>query len=274
LADAAAEALGVAQLRLATLAIDAAKHLVRVGRKRVAVLVDDVFQAIGVDRAATYVKALLGLIEHPPQDADAIVAIAATSEGITRREIGRHMWADLTPMWNMAREGFKQLYEQLPGEKPSFEEVWRVTGGNPRLLGILYEAGWDVDVVVERLVEEKELTLSFVSRWRKWLEAAPREGSTPLDRRTPAGEGPRTRHRQTRSMANTATQRSREAGTGPQPLTPLPRGPAGQGRASATFCATGLPRLRFTGWRVPRTTSTLPGNTSIPRVGKPSTLKP
>ena len=41
-----------------------------------------------------------------------------TSEGISRNEIGRHRWADLRPMWNMDREGFKQLYDQLPGDKP------------------------------------------------------------------------------------------------------------------------------------------------------------
>jgi hypothetical protein len=32
-------------------------------------------------------------------------------------------------MWNMPREGFRQLYETLPGEKPPFEDVWRLTGG-------------------------------------------------------------------------------------------------------------------------------------------------
>ena len=38
------------------------------------------------------------------------------------------------PMWNMTEDGFKQLYEQLPGSKPEFEEVWRLTGGNPAML--------------------------------------------------------------------------------------------------------------------------------------------
>jgi len=61
LAEAAAEVTGIAQLKLATLAVDLAKELIgRWGKKRVAVLVDDAFQAIGLDKAETYVKGLLG----------------------------------------------------------------------------------------------------------------------------------------------------------------------------------------------------------------------
>ncbi len=58
--------------------------------------------------------------------------------------------AEITPMWNMNREGFKQLYEQVPGDKPGFDEVWRITGGNPRMLEELYGgAGWNSDRVIE-----------------------------------------------------------------------------------------------------------------------------
>ena len=158
LAEAAAEVFGTAKVKLASLAIDLAKLLIERRRRKIAVLVDDVFQAIGLREAATYVKALLNLIEYPPQSVDAIVVIAATSEGVTRREIGRHYWADIMPMWNMPREGFKQLYEQLPGDKPPFEEVWRATGGNPRLLEELYEVGWDINGVVKRILERKRIS--------------------------------------------------------------------------------------------------------------------
>jgi len=85
LADAASETIGVAQLKLATLAIDAVKELLaRWGRRRVAVLVDEALQAIGVDKAGIYVKSLLNLIEYPPRSYDGIVAVVATSEGVTR----------------------------------------------------------------------------------------------------------------------------------------------------------------------------------------------
>ena len=138
-------------------AVDLAKELIKAGRKKIAVLADDVFQAIGLNKAAIYVKGLLGLIEHPPASYEKIVAVVATSEGVTRREIGRHDWADLLPMWNMPREGFRQLYDQIPGEKPLFDEMWRITGGNPRLLQELYETGWRVEAVVERLARQKKL---------------------------------------------------------------------------------------------------------------------
>jgi hypothetical protein len=170
-AEAAAEAVGVAEVKLATLAIDAVKWLVsRWRRGRVAVLVDDAFQAIGLDKAAMYVKALLGLVEYPPEGYERIVAVAATSEGISKREIGRHRWATIMPMWNMPRGGFEELYEKLPGPKPPLEEAWRLTGGNPEMLARLYEAKWNVDAIVAWLIKMKELTKDFVRKWEPHLK--------------------------------------------------------------------------------------------------------
>jgi hypothetical protein len=111
-------------------------------------------------------------------DYENIVVLVATSEGVSRREIGRHFWAELRPMWNMPKEGFHQLYEKLPGPKPPFEEVWRWTGGNPRMLGRLHTAGWAAERVVGDVLREKGLTAEFVSRWRRWLEAAVEDPET------------------------------------------------------------------------------------------------
>jgi hypothetical protein len=110
-----------------------------------------VFQPIGLDKAGIYVKSLLNLIEYPPRSYEGIVAVVATSEGVTRREIGRHRWGRLMLMWNMPREGFQRLYEKLPGPKPPFEDVWRWTGGNPSVLAALYENRWTWDDAVEGL---------------------------------------------------------------------------------------------------------------------------
>jgi len=171
LLDAASDVSGLAQLKLAYLAVDLAKELIgRWGKKKVAVLVDEVFQAIGLDKTGIYVKSLLNLIEYPPRSYEKIVAIAVTSEGLSRAEIGRHRWADIMPMWNMPREGFQQLYEKLPGPKPPFEEVWRWTGGNPGMLSRLYLISWNSGAVATRLIREKRLTPNFVARWRRWLE--------------------------------------------------------------------------------------------------------
>jgi len=153
-------------------AIDAAREAIRLGRRRLAIIVDDAFQAIGLDKAALYVKGLLGVLEHPPEAYERAITVAATSEGVSLREIGRHEWAGLLAMWNMPREGFRQLYEQIPGGKPGFEEVWKVTGGNPRILEGLYGAGWDARTAARELLRRKGITPQFVAKWRSWLERA------------------------------------------------------------------------------------------------------
>jgi hypothetical protein len=159
-------------VRFIWLVIDFAADTLKYGRGRLAVIIDDAFQLLGVREATAIIKGLLELIEYPPRKYEKIVAITATSEGLSRREIGRHLWAWLMPMWNMSKEGFEELYDKLPGSKPSFEDIWFLTGGNPRLLSLLYQVGWSVDVVVSKLLKEKEITPTFISRWRKWLELA------------------------------------------------------------------------------------------------------
>jgi len=164
----AEEAVG----RVAWAVFDFVRKVLKTRKTKIAIVADDVFQAIGLDKAAAYVKGLLNMIEHPVYSYEKIVVLVATSEGVTRVEIGRHFWAELRPMWNMPKEGFQQLYEKLPGPKPPFDDVWRWTGGNPRMLRRLYEYGWDVESVVGGVALEKRLSTEFVSRWRRWLEAA------------------------------------------------------------------------------------------------------
>jgi len=162
-----------AQVRLAYLVINTVKDLIRSwGRRKIAILVDEAFQVIGIERAGLYVKSLLNLIEYPPGDYEKIVTIAATNEGLSREETGRHLWTHLTPMWNMPREGFQELYERLPGRKPSFDDVWRLTGGNPRVLAELYGSGWRTEDVVKRLIDSKYLATDTIRKWRNWLTEA------------------------------------------------------------------------------------------------------
>jgi hypothetical protein len=158
--------------RLALAVFDLTREILKKRRRKIAVIADDVFQAIGLDKAAAYVKGLLNMIEHPVYRYENIVVLVATSEGVSRREIGRHFWAELRPMWNMPKEGFHQLYDKMPEPKPPFEDVWRWTGGNPRMLGRLYSSGWAVGRVAEDVIREKGLTAEFVRRWGRWLEVA------------------------------------------------------------------------------------------------------
>jgi len=155
LAEIVSEAVPYARLAMAVLEL--AQRLVRAGRRRVAVLVDDVFQAVGLERATAYVKSMLNLVEYPPGEPEKVVAIAATSEGVSRREIGRHRWAEMLPLWNMSREGFRLLYEQLPAVRVDFEVAWRLTGGNPKMLAELYMASWNSRAIISRIVRDKRL---------------------------------------------------------------------------------------------------------------------
>ncbi|WP_367173682.1 ATP-binding protein [Caldivirga sp.] len=164
--------------RLAWLAFDIAKELIKETKSKVAVITDDAFQIIGIRNAAIYVKALLNLIEYPPEMYERIITITATSEGVSLREIGRHEWADLRPMWNMPKEGFRQLYEQIPGDKLDLLETWRLTGGNPRMLENLYKVNWNIDVVIEDIIRRKNITPQFIARWRNWLEEAIKDPDT------------------------------------------------------------------------------------------------
>jgi Archaeal ATPase. len=141
--------------RLALAVFDLTREILKKRRRKIAIVADDVFQAIGLDKAAAYVKGLLNMIEHPVYRYENIVVLVATSEGVSRREIGRHFWAELRPMWNMPQGGFQQLYDKMPEPKPPFEDVWRWTGGNPRMLGRLYSSGWAVGRVAEDVIREK-----------------------------------------------------------------------------------------------------------------------
>jgi len=171
--------------RIAWALFDFVRELLKTRKSKVAVVADDVFQAIGLNQAAGYVKGLLNMIEHPLYDYERMVIIVATSEGLSRREIGRHRWASLMPMWNMSREGFAELYRQIPEPKPDIEEAWRLTGGNPWTLAQLHQAKWDADGVVKSLIASKNLdtiapTLS--PEEREWLRQAVEDPDTLLAR--------------------------------------------------------------------------------------------
>ena len=146
--------------RIVSVALDVATlALKRLGRPRIAILLDDVFQAIGLERVERLAKSLLNLIEYPPGDYDRIAVIVASSEGRSRDILARHAWTSTRLLWNMGPGGLEELYNALPGAKPGFEDVWRLTGGNPRMLAALYEHDWDADrVVEEELIAGKALT--------------------------------------------------------------------------------------------------------------------
>jgi len=91
LSEVVADVTGYVPAKLADLAAYLVIQLLKKWKKkRVALLVDDVFQAIGLDKAEMYTKILLNIIEYPPEPYEKIVIIATTSEGFSRWRIGRH----------------------------------------------------------------------------------------------------------------------------------------------------------------------------------------
>jgi hypothetical protein len=186
LSEVLAETTSIALLRLANTTVSLARDLIRKWRKRrIALLVDEVFQAIGIEGAEAYVKSLLNLIEYPPESYENIVVILATSEGLSRWKIGRHRWAWLMPMWNMSKSGFTELYEKIPGNKPLLEDAWRFTGGNPFMFSQLHRINWSINIAVKTLIAEKNLTPTFINKWRKWLKEAVADPDTLWDPNTP-----------------------------------------------------------------------------------------
>jgi len=159
--DVAKEVLGLfpePYSKIVDAAISVAYRVIkRLSRPRIAVLMDDIFQAVGLDKAEAYTKTLLNLIEWPPAEYEKIVVLASSSEGVTWERVGRHNWATFRILWNMSRDGFEELYRLLPEPKPPFEEVWRLTGGNSRMLSTLFKTGWNAEWLVRDLIASKGL---------------------------------------------------------------------------------------------------------------------
>jgi len=147
--------------RLAMAVFDFTREVLRRRRRKVAVIADDIFQAVGLDKAAAYVKGLLNMTELPQYRYENMVVLVATSEGVSRREIGSICGPASCPCGIWRGTAFCNCMKKSRALKPPFEEVWWWTGGNPNMLVELYKAGWGVDEVVKRLIISKGLS-SFV----------------------------------------------------------------------------------------------------------------
>ncbi len=133
---------------------------------KLALLLDDVFQVIGLGSVESYVKQALNLIEYPPEPYERVLVMIASSEGLSREYLSRHSWSSTLYMWNMSRGGFEELYTQVPSNKPDVSVAWGLSGGNPRMLSILHTHGWDVSKVISEVVGGRSIrsTLRRFSR--------------------------------------------------------------------------------------------------------------
>ena len=146
-------------IKLISIAVEILYRAIKRGlKKRIALLADDIFQAIGLNQAETLVKKLLNMIEYPSINYEKIAILVASSEGASRERIGRHRWASIKALWNIDKEGFHELYNQIPGDKPDFNHIWKWTGGNPGILARLYESKWNVESIVDELIRTRNIT--------------------------------------------------------------------------------------------------------------------
>jgi uridine kinase len=58
-------------------------------------------------------------------------------------------------------------YYTSPEPKPSFEEIWRLTGGNPYTFSQLYAISWRIDKTIDTLIDEKSISPSLINKWRE-----------------------------------------------------------------------------------------------------------
>ncbi|MGC8571624.1 MAG: ATP-binding protein, partial [Caldivirga sp.] len=78
-----------------------------------------------------------------------------------------------------------RLYEQILGSKPSFEDVWLLTGGNPKILEELYRVSWRVSELLNDAVESRMLRVfvgNLTSAERMWLWEAVEDPDTLFTR--------------------------------------------------------------------------------------------
>ena len=133
-----------------------------------ALLLDDVFQAVG--NVELYVKKALTIMEHPPIEVDKALVIIASSEGSSLEAIGKHLWTNIKTLWNLDKEGFKELVEQIGGVDADW--LWATTGGNPRAAELLSDEAWSHEAVVEKIYKAKGIDAGFLAKHRGAVEEA------------------------------------------------------------------------------------------------------
>ncbi len=191
--------------RVAALALLSAMRIVKrlyaVG-KHVVILVDDVARPLGLEVIEAYSKSLLNLVEELLEaGAETVLAIATTSEGLSRSLLARHNYVSIRQLWNLDPDSYAELLQALGAPKDVTEEAWRSLGGNPRLALALRARGWSLqrleddlypgiravleDIAprhrreLEEVVEDVDALLEHPELRRKLLEASL---VTPVDR--------------------------------------------------------------------------------------------
>jgi len=132
------------------------------------IVVDDVVKAIGLNRIEWYVKWLYELMwklaeKYRPKSINFIVT---TSEGISLDLVTRHRHSAVYLIWNLDREGFEELFYELnPPSSISFEDIWKLLGGNPgKLIELAKRFKWNIEMMIREYTNSLERTIVEVMR--------------------------------------------------------------------------------------------------------------
>ncbi len=133
------------------------------------VAIDDVYRAIGLENVDRYTKMLYEWITWrvPRYGVKNLLVVLTTSEGLSKRVLARHTYADIYMVWNLDLPGYGEFVEQLDAHQRP-EDLYTVTGGSPRLTIEIARYGWDVEKV-RKLYSEKiasTLRAAFLDRDR------------------------------------------------------------------------------------------------------------
>ncbi len=109
------------------------------------------------------------MVEHPPIEVDKTFVIIASSEGVSLEAVGRHLWTNIKTLWNLDKEGFKELISQIGGD---VERLWKRSGGNPRAVELLGDEGWSVEKVIKKMYRAKSIDLKLLARHKAIVERA------------------------------------------------------------------------------------------------------
>ena len=146
--------LGAAIASSLTRLVEAVASRLLITGRNLALLIDDPIKALGLEQGDAYVKWLYELIYKLPRDHGArrVLVLVTASEGLSRRTISKHTYVHTSLIWNLPRQGFTELLEQLPKPGIDEEKAWLITGGNPRAtIDLALRYNWDTEQWIKDL---------------------------------------------------------------------------------------------------------------------------
>ena len=117
----------------------------RILGKHVIIALDDVARPLGLEIIESYIKKLLDFLEWLISKGAKSAFIIATSEGKSRRLLARHNYVTLHELWNLDPNSTRILLNELNCPQSMLENIWFLTGGNPRAIIELALKNWDIE---------------------------------------------------------------------------------------------------------------------------------